>query len=85
MDEHSRLGTVYELWAKTNDLREMEMVRNIERYCGENTFSRGVFLVGAAHRQHIIEKSREQTATASTQIQWDFGDWLSQMTRVSDG
>jgi len=53
------------------------MMKNIRKYCRENTFNCGVFLVGAAHWQPTIEKSKEQTAN-STSIQWDFGDWLSQ-------
>jgi hypothetical protein len=81
----SRLTEIQESWNRTNDLREKEMIANILRYCRGNTFDRAVFFIGAAHRQAIIEKAREQTAAVSTNIQWDFDDWMSQVTRVSDG
>lgn len=65
----ARMSEIYDLWRKTNDLRDIEMLTNIQKYCSENTFERGVFIVGAAHRRSIIEKS--QTTTA---IQWSFSD-----------
>jgi hypothetical protein len=80
----SRLLAPYESWREKNDLRENAWIENIQKYCSENTFDKGVFLVGAAHRQPIIEKSRKQTAVSSTGIQWDFGGWLSQVPRIGD-
>jgi hypothetical protein len=68
----SSLLAPYESWMETNNLRENAWIENIQKYCRENTFEKGVFLVGAAHRQPIIEKSRKQTAADSTRIQWDF-------------
>jgi hypothetical protein len=79
----SRLLAPYESWREKNDLRENAWIENIEKYCRENTFSRGVLLVGAAHRQPIIEKSRKQTAANSIRIEWDFTDWMTHGPRVS--
>jgi len=62
-----RLIEIFELWTETIDLRETEMMKNIEEYCRVNTFDRSAFLVGAAHRQPIIDRSRE-----SKSVQWDF-------------
>jgi hypothetical protein len=62
-----RLGEIFESGKEKDDLREKKMMQNIQKYCRENTFDKGVFLVGAAHRQAIIEISREQSG-----IQWDF-------------
>jgi hypothetical protein len=76
----SSLLAPYESWMETNNLRENAWIENIEKYCKESTFSRGVFLIGAAHRQPIIEKSRKQTADGSTRIQWD---GMSEVARVS--
>jgi hypothetical protein len=73
----SRLIEIYESWKKVLDLREIEMIRNIQNYCGKNSFDRGVLLAGAAHRQPIMEKSREQTQEDATGIQWDFSGLLS--------
>ena len=59
---------------ETNDLREKAMMENIQKYCIENTFDKGVFLVGAAHRLASIDLSREQPG-----IEWDFaGHWNQQ-------
>jgi hypothetical protein len=62
----SKLLALYESWTEANDLREKEMMENIQKYCGENMFDTSVFLVGAAHRQAVIDISREQSA-----IDWD--------------
>lgn len=56
-----RLAKIYLSWEKVNECREREMVVAIQKYCAVNTFERGVFLVGAAHRQRIIEMSSEQS------------------------
>jgi hypothetical protein len=74
----ARLIGIYKSWVEINDRRENTMLENILKYCGENTFEKGVFLVGAAHRQPIIEKSREPIVGDSTRIQWDFDGWMSQ-------
>jgi hypothetical protein len=68
----TRLVEIIEDWERTNELREKKMIGNIQEYCSGNTFDRSVFLLGAAHRQGIIDKSREQSETDSTRIQWDY-------------
>lgn len=62
----------FELWERTNDLRENEMMKNIAKYCGEYSVERAVFLVGAAHRGSIIEKSRIMFCSLELGVQWDF-------------
>jgi hypothetical protein len=74
----ARLVGIFKSWVEINVRRENTMIGNILQYCRENTFDRGVFLVGAAHRQPIIEKSGKQTAASSTTIEWDFDRWLNQ-------
>jgi len=71
----ARLVGIYKSWVEINDRRENTMLENILQYCRDNAFNKGVFLVGAAHRQAIIEKAREQTAARLTEIQWDFDGW----------
>lgn len=61
-----------ELWERTNDLRENEMMRNISKYCREYSFERAVFLVGAAHRESIIAKSRDAFCVPGLEVQWNF-------------
>ena len=72
-----KLVEIYESWIRTNNLREKEWIENIQQYCRENTFEKGVFLAGAAHRQSIIDKASEHSAADATRIQWDFSGWLS--------
>lgn len=64
-----RVTELYELWTTTIELRDKEMMKNVFQYCSETSFERGVFLVGARHRQSIIDKSKEQRGD---DIQWDF-------------
>lgn len=62
----------YKEWLRVIELRDIEMISNIERYCSENKFSRPVFLVGASHRSSIIYKSSRSTAFNSNDVQWDY-------------
>ncbi len=64
---------IYEAWADRKEAREIEMLKNIREYCASNAFERGVFLVGAAHRQPIIDRLGEERCTT---IQWDFTAFL---------
>jgi len=70
------LTELYERWIGTHELREKHMMKSIEAYCRKTTFSNGVFLVGAAHRQSLIDKSREQRGADSSTILWDFPEFL---------
>src|SRR3989475_1402742 len=74
--DHRRLAEVYDRWIRTEELRDREMVRNIENHCRQASFSSAAFLVGAAHRQSIIALSRSAPAAASSTIQWDFAGFL---------
>lgn len=56
-----RLVDIYESWTATNNLRDIAMITNIQNYCSDHSFNGGVFLVGAAHRQSIIDKSQGTT------------------------
>lgn len=61
-----------EAWNLTNALREQEMINNIINYCAKHVFEKAVFIVGAAHRRSLIEKSR-----AMQGVQWNFSDLLA--------
>ena len=56
-----RLVDIYQAWTATNNLRDILMITNIQNYCRDHLFNSGVFLVGAAHRQSIIDKSQGTT------------------------
>ena len=70
------LTQAYEAWRIQDDLREIEMISNIEKYGRENEFGRAVFLVGAAHRSSIIRKLGERVLSGLTGIRWEYSnDW----------
>jgi hypothetical protein len=66
-----RLREIEALWVQTNELRDRTMMRNIEDYCLRNTFEKGVFLVGAAHRESMIAKSHVNAGAGCPVIAWD--------------
>ena len=76
--DHRRLAEVYDRWIRTEELRDREMVRNIENHCRQASFSSAAFLVGAAHRQSIIDLSSSEPRAASSTIQWDFAGFLEE-------
>jgi hypothetical protein len=78
-----RLAELYNLWQNTNELRDKAMMTNIENYCRATSFSIGAFLVGAAHRQSIIDLSRKRPGADSFAIQWDFAGFLEAPQRAS--
>ncbi|HEY6157647.1 MAG TPA: hypothetical protein VIV88_09335 [Gemmatimonadales bacterium] len=71
------LAELYELWVATNEHRDKEMMKRIGEYCRKTSFSKGAFLVGAAHRQSIIDKARGQRGAVSATIQWDLAGFLT--------
>jgi hypothetical protein len=73
-----RLTKIAELWSRTIELREIEMMRNIRHYCRNMSFERGAFLIGAAHRQSIINKSHQNAGDTQDNVHWDFSCGASQ-------
>ncbi len=71
-----RLSEIYEQWTRTNELRDHAMLKNIESYCIGTSCRKGAFLVGAAHRQSIHDKSTEYGGSESHPIQWAFDGFL---------
>jgi hypothetical protein len=67
-----KLAERYDSWIETNKARERGMMTNIENHSRRVPFSRAAFLVGAAHRQSIIDLSASEPGATSSTIQWDF-------------
>lgn len=67
-----RLSDIFVAWQETNSLREEAMVERIQAYCRINNFGKGLFLVGAAHRQPLRERATSSVALESTPMTWDF-------------
>ena len=57
-------------WRQVMQGREKAMVDNIYRYCRENIFDTGVFLVGAAHRSGIANAIEELSHADAELIEW---------------
>jgi hypothetical protein len=70
--DHRLLAEVYDLWVRTNELRDKGMMTNIENHCRQASFSSAAFLVGAAHRQSILALSRSQPAAPPSTVLWVF-------------
>lgn len=58
-------------WRQVIQGREKDMVENIYRYCRENIFNIGVFLVGAAHRSGIVNAIEELSHADADLIEWN--------------
>jgi len=57
-------------WRQVIQGREKAMVENIYRYCRENIFETGVFLVGAAHRSGIVKAIEEAPHPEADLLEW---------------
>lgn len=68
----NRLLNIAEKWRRTNDIRESEMLQKIDQFSRGAAFERGVFLIGAGHRQSIMEKSRQYLCDDPPSVRWDF-------------
>jgi hypothetical protein len=68
-----RLAEGYESWLRTNRLRDAEMVGNIRKYCRQSPRAKAALLVGAAHRQSILELTSTEPGGDASQVEWDFG------------
>ena len=67
------LVEIYANLRREYKLREDEMLRNIYSY-SRGQFTRGVFLVGAAHRTSLMEKLQGLTHVEPNPIIWEFPD-----------
>lgn len=61
----------YTSWKHTNERRDMAMLASIKESCLGRPFANGVFLVGAARRQSLLTKLREQSGAGAPLIEWD--------------
>lgn len=66
------LTECFESWTSTHEHRDQAMISNIRQYCRKHAFERGVFLVGAAHRRAIIEKSKSPDGDDPDDIKWSW-------------
>jgi hypothetical protein len=55
--------------------RELEMLKNIQRYAEAHPFNMGIFLLGAAHRRGIMDRAASLGSGPSVAIDWNFGGY----------
>jgi hypothetical protein len=72
----NRLAELYGSWTSMEERRDGAMFENIEDYCRKASFNEAAFLVGAAHRQSLVNLSRGQLGSDLPTIQWDFAGFL---------
>ncbi len=64
------LHDVYNMWLQEIELRDREMVANIYQFAEASALASGVFLVGAAHRDSIIQKIEAERSAGRLEIDW---------------
>lgn len=67
------LEQIITTWNTLVRKREVAMVDNIYAFARENSFTGGVFLVGAAHRSAIADIIAARSVVDQGLIAWDFG------------
>ena len=66
-----KLKNIYKLWIEVNDKREHEMIKNLYKYCRDNTFNNGILITGADHRNSLI-KIIQNYSDDDINIKWDY-------------
>lgn len=60
LSHDTRLPMIYEAWRRTNGLRDEAMLQGINTHCSQNPLATGVLLVGVAHANSIVGRSRQK-------------------------
>lgn len=60
LSHDTRLPLIYEAWRRTNGLRDEAMLECIYTHCSQNPLATGVLLVGVAHANSIVGRSRKE-------------------------
>ncbi len=72
MTNHESLFRTYKDWLEINDKRENAMIRNIYKYSDLNKYNRALFLIGAEHRESIIDKIPKFERNNKLELDWIF-------------
>jgi hypothetical protein len=74
---------LYALWTRAMDMRERAMLNGVEAHADQKSFRKVLLLVGAAHRQSLIEKSQLPRSGGVSRVMWDFA-WRLEDTPSAD-
>lgn len=66
----SELFDIFSEWNRVHENRENHMLSRIYDYCADNIFEKGIFLIGASHRNGIIEKIERFKKSKELNIDW---------------
>jgi hypothetical protein len=66
-----RLHEIFNLWNSTNSRRKTAMLKSIQTFCRENSAHKAAFLVGAAHRRHLMDLSLRMALLDSAEVLLD--------------
>ena len=69
---NEELIKTYSICHEVDERRENEMINNIYKYCNEHDFEKGLFMIGASHRESIIDKIQEREG-----IIWNYENYES--------
>lgn len=61
-ENDEKLVQIYKSWNDIIRKRDIEMISNIYKYCNNHSFNRGLFFIGAAHRESIIDLIQSNVA-----------------------
>jgi transcriptional regulator with XRE-family HTH domain len=75
MGQEEELMPILQRWKALIAHRDVEMMKNIQKYSEEHEFNKGVFLLGAAHRGAIIEKAGNPSLGNSVTLNWNFENY----------
>ena len=70
-----KLSQTHKLWNDVIEKREYEIINNIYSYNKEHKFNRGLFFIGAAHRESIINKIQKHAGTEYLKLNWNYSNY----------
>lgn len=69
-NSNSKVHQIYKMWQSVNETREQSMLQNIRMHFTAKTNTKGIFLVGADHRNSILSKIEELQLEGNLNLEW---------------
>ncbi len=70
-----KLFQTYKLWNDVIEKREIEIINNIYSYSEKHKYNRGLFFIGAAHRESIINKIQKHPGMEYITLNWNYSNY----------
>jgi hypothetical protein len=67
-----KLFQIRKAWNYLNEKREFEMIKNIYNYSTKYKYNTGLFLIGTAHREAIINKIKQYEIENKLKLNWNY-------------